>query len=91
MKLKSGENYDSLFEREGLGYLRIQSLELNKEVEISSSDMHFWQVYTPPDGKRIAVEPMTFCGNLYKIYDEKIFCKLAETAGFHITVKWSNE
>jgi hypothetical protein len=30
--------------------------------------MKYWQIYTPPDGKRIAVEPMTFIGNLYALY-----------------------
>ena len=31
--------------------------------------MKYWQIYTPPDGIRIAVEPMTFMGNLYTIYN----------------------
>lgn len=29
--------------------------------------MPYWQIYTPPDRKRIAVEPMSFTGNVYKI------------------------
>jgi hypothetical protein len=32
-----------------------------------SSGLPYWQIYTPPDGKRIAVEPMSFTGNLYAI------------------------
>jgi hypothetical protein len=34
-----------------------------------TSNLPFWQIYTPPDGKRIAVEPMSFTGNLYKILE----------------------
>jgi hypothetical protein len=30
--------------------------------------MKYWQIYTPPDGHRIAVEPMTFIGNVYANY-----------------------
>lgn len=32
-----------------------------------SSALPYWQIYTPPCGKRIAVEPMSFTGNMYRI------------------------
>jgi hypothetical protein len=47
--------------------------------------MKYWQVYTPPDGKRIAVEPMTFVGNLYSIYSEEKFGKLPNQGNFTIS------
>lgn len=29
--------------------------------------MGYWQIYTPPDHKRIAIQPVTFGGNVYTI------------------------
>lgn len=47
--------------------------------------MKFWQVYTPPDGKRIAVEPMTFIGNIYKIFNEQEYGPLPKYGKFTIS------
>jgi len=55
--------YDDLFE--GGTFLEIASTD-HFHVKITSP-LPYWQIYTPPDGKRIAVEPMSFTGNVYKI------------------------
>ena len=47
------------------------------DVKINSS-LPYWQIYTPPCGKRIAVEPMTFVGNLYDISDSGLSPTLNE-------------
>ena len=57
------ETYDSLFE--GGTYLQLTN-PTGFNVRISSQ-LPYWQIYTPPEGKRIAVEPMSFVGNLYDI------------------------
>lgn len=63
------QKYDHLFKFEGEGeaYFRMGKPNSQK-VQIKSKDMRYWQVYTPADGNRIAVEPMTFFGNIYSVY-----------------------
>ena len=72
--VKSSEKYDSLFE--GGTFLQIANKD-GFNVKINS-ELPFWQIYTPPDGKRIAVEPMTFTGNLYHIHEKGFYPKLNE-------------
>lgn len=43
-----------------------------------SSDLPFWQVYNPQDRTKIAVEPASFCGNLYTIFEKDPTIKLAK-------------
>ena len=66
IKVNSQDQYDSLFE--GGSYLQIGN-KTGFNVRINSS-LPYWQIYTPPDGKRIAVEPMSFTGNLYHIHQQ---------------------
>lgn len=40
-----------------------------KKMLILTSDLQYWQIYTP-DEKRIAVEPMSFTGNVFRIRKE---------------------
>jgi hypothetical protein len=63
VEIQSDKKYDDLFE--GGSFFKLISLD-NFNLKISSS-LPYWQVYTPPDGKRIAIEPMSFTGNVYKI------------------------
>jgi hypothetical protein len=51
--------------------------------------MPYWQIYTPPDGKRIAVEPMSFTANVYKI-SEAGFKPTLTKGEFSITA-WQDE
>lgn len=61
-------SYDDLFVvEEGNGYLQLKGEGHVVRIE-NKSNMKYWQVYTPADRKRIAVEPMTFVGNLYALY-----------------------
>ncbi len=32
-------------------------------IRVEAEGMPFWQVYTPPDGKRVCLEAMTSCSN----------------------------
>lgn len=68
------QKYDHLFE--GGSFLQITSKD-GFNVRINSK-LPYWQIYTPPEGKRIAVEPMTFTGNLYKIAETGFGPKLNE-------------
>ena len=80
-------NYDSLFvvEDEEGGFLEL--IDEKREVNVSiKSKMKYWQVYTPGDRKRIAVEPMSFCGNMYKIHPQ-MGGELPEMGEFVIEVK----
>lgn len=86
LHIREGNQYDHLFLKEGEGFVRLKAKD-GPSVEISSKEMHYWQVYTPGDGARIAVEPMTFCGNLYKIYNKEEFGELPQSAEFIISLK----
>jgi len=63
------KKYDSLFQ----GPKEFSENDLDNFVELDDgvnklrieSNLEFWQIYTPEDGKRIAIEPMSFHGNLY--------------------------
>lgn len=55
-------------------------------VEIRSRDMRYWQVYTPEGGRKIAVEPMTFMGNVYRVYEHGEFGDLQNEGEFTIRV-----
>lgn len=48
--------------------------------------MPYWQIYTPDD-TRIAVEPMSFCGNLYKIYGDGDYSKLMTLGVVSIAIR----
>ena len=63
VEIQLDKKYDDLFE--GGTFLEITSTD-NFHLKIHSS-LPYWQIYTPPYGKRIAVEPMSFTGNVYKI------------------------
>jgi hypothetical protein len=58
----------------------------NFHVKITSH-LPYWQIYTPPDGKRIAVEPMSFTGNVYKI-SEAGFAPTLSSGEYYIEA-WS--
>lgn len=61
-----GSKYDNLY-RKG-SFFSIQSDILKKSVTIKSN-LPYWQIYTP-DEKRIAVEPMSFTGNVFRVREE---------------------
>lgn len=68
-KINGNEKYDSLFQ----GASEFSQDKLGNFVELDDglnkvrieSNLEYWQIYTPPDGKRIAIEPMSFHGNIY--------------------------
>jgi galactose mutarotase-like enzyme len=62
-KLDSKSQYDSLFK--GGSYVELISVS-GVHIRVDSN-LPFWQIYTPPDSKRIAIEPMSYCGNVYRI------------------------
>lgn len=69
VEIMSTKKYDHLFKNNGEGEAFFRLCKPHgHSVEVKSIDMKYWQVYTPPDGVRIAVEPMTFFGNMYALY-----------------------
>jgi hypothetical protein len=68
--LRAGDKYNNLFK--GGSYFELIS---KKKTHLRiSTDLPYWQIYTPENKSRIAIEPASFCGNLYNIYqkDSKI-------------------
>ena len=52
--------------------------------------MPYWQIYTPPNGKCIAVEPMSFTANVYKIVQkEELIVPTLKEGSFTISA-WQN-
>jgi hypothetical protein len=53
------------------------------------SNLQFWQIYTPDDGKRIAIEPMSFHGNVYEIVKENphLWGAIPKHGKIRVTVK----
>ena len=70
MEITPGQKYDNLF-YPGT-YFSIQGKTHTLTI---SSNMPYWQIYTP-DEYRIAVEPMSFCGNIFSIYKDQDYTKL---------------
>lgn len=80
MVISSGEKYDSLFE--GGTFVNLESKNgFNVRIQ---SELPYWQIYTPPDGRRIAIEPMSFTANVYKISEAGLEPNLTE-GSFTIT------
>ena len=62
------EVFDVVEDEEG-GSLELIDEQKSITVQIQSK-LKYWQIYTPGDRTRIAVEPMSFCGNMYKIHPQ---------------------
>lgn len=67
-RIMPGEKFDNLFR--GGSRFSIVSNHLKKKLTIQSKELKYWQVYTP-DEHRIAVEPMSFCGNIFAIREQQ--------------------
>lgn len=64
--------------------MRLTSKEATVSIE---SDLPYWQIYTPASRKTIAIEPVSFCGNLYNIYSKDKDIVLQKTGNIVISVK----
>lgn len=61
---------------------------ISKEVTVSiESDLPYWQIYTPASRKTIAIEPVSFCGNLYNISSKDKDIVLQKSGKIVISVK----
>ena len=63
-----GEKLDDLFR--GGSYFSISSDEIKKKLTIRSPELKYWQIYTP-DEQHIAIEPMSFSGNIFAIREQQ--------------------